>query len=99
MDSITDPIEVIENVYHLAWFPDSKKIAYLRGWKIEEDDHLDEFRDLVVQRLADRQSTTIQRSYRSSYYGSRIRIFVTADGCRLIVQDEQSFMTWDVSEL
>ncbi len=97
-DDIMDPIEIIENVYHLAWFPDSKKVAYLQGWKIEEDGHLDEFRNLVVQCLANRQSTTIHRAYKSSY-NSRIRIFVTADGCRLIVQDKVSFLTWDVSDL
>ncbi len=100
MDNITDPIEVIENVYYLAWFPGSKKIAYLRVWKVEEDasEHLDEFGDLVVQCLANRQSTTIHRSYKRCYCGP-IRIFVTADGCRLIVQDQESFMTWDVSDL
>ncbi|SJL09166.1 uncharacterized protein ARMOST_12542 [Armillaria ostoyae] len=100
MDNITDPIEVIENVYYLAWFPDSRKIAYLQVWKVEEDasEHLDEFGDLVVQCLANRQSTTIHRLYKSNYCRP-IRIFVTADGCRLIVQDQESFMTWDVSDL
>ncbi len=36
-DNITEPIEVVENVHDLAWFPDSKKFAYLRDWKFEED--------------------------------------------------------------
>ncbi len=95
MGNIMDPIEVVENVHDLAWFPDSKKFAYLRDWKREED--IDGWSwDVVVRRPASRQSTTIHHSYGIANHR---RIFVTADGCRLITQDERSFMTWDVSDL
>ncbi len=91
---ITDPIEVIENVYALAWFPDSKRIAYLRGWK---DTFSYEFWDLVVRRPASSQCATIYRSYGYSEGGRRI--LITADGSRLVTQDPESFRTWDVSDL
>ncbi len=96
MGSITDPIDVIENVYNLVWFPDSKKFAYLRDWEYEEEDMKQQSWDVVVRRPESRQSTTIHRS--DGYIVYR-RIFVTADGCRLITQDSYSFMTWDVSDL
>ncbi|KAK0235107.1 hypothetical protein EDD85DRAFT_954627 [Armillaria nabsnona] len=94
MDNITDPIAVVENAWGFTWFPDSKKFAYLRSWKAEK--LWDGSWDLVVQYPASRQSTTIHRSYRSA---DHCRIFVTADGRRLITPDEISFRTWDVSDL
>ncbi len=54
------------------------------------------FVDVVVRRPASRQSTLI---HHSKDYDEHCRIFVTADGCRLITQDGKSFMTWDVSDL
>ncbi len=92
-DNIMEPIEVVENVYDLAWFPDSKKFAYIRDWKY---DGVECSWDVVVRCPASRQSTTIHHS--EDIYSYR-RIFVTADGCRLITQDDRSFMTWDVSDL
>lgn len=95
---ITDPIEVVKNVYNLVWFPDSNRIAYLRGWK-GENKGWDGSWDLIVQRPWCRQCTTIHRSGGHSTDYTIPRVFVTADGSRLITQDEESFMTWDVSEL
>ncbi len=91
-NNITEPIEVVENVYDLVWFPDSKRFAYIwkhvgAGWRQW---------DVVVRRPASRQSTTI---HHSEGFVDHRRIFVTADGCRLITQDDESFMTWDVSDL
>ncbi len=93
-DNIMEPIEVVENVYDLAWFPDSKKFAYIRDWKY--DGAVCSW-DVVVRRPASRQSTTIHHS--EGFDTTHCRIFVTADGCRLITQDDESFMTWDVSDL
>ncbi len=93
-DNITEPIEVVENVYDLAWFPDSKRFAYIRDWKEVSGEWPS--RDVVVRRPASRQSTTI---HHSKCFGNHRRIFVTADGCRLITHDDELFMTWDVSDL
>ncbi len=95
-DNITEPIEVVENVYDFAWFPDSKKFAYLQDWTYNRYSGWSSW-DVVVQRPASRQSTMIHHS--EGFGTTHCRIFVTADGCRLITQDEQSFMTWDVSDL
>ncbi len=95
MDSITDPIEVIENVHDLVWFPDSMKFAYIRDWTQPKNSYY-VWWDVVVQCPMSRQSTMIHHSYGIANHR---RIFVTADGCRLITQDDDSFMTWDVSDL
>ncbi len=90
------------------WFPDSKRIAY-----IQKFEHAKKFYDLVVQRLAGGQITTIHRWYYSLGF---TRILVTPDGSRVITithddlgdeskwlkaieSDECAFRTWDVSDL
>ncbi|PBK59540.1 hypothetical protein ARMSODRAFT_775903 [Armillaria solidipes] len=84
----------------VTWFPDSKRIAYLRRWRCE---HVlcDECCDLVVQRLASGQITTIHRWCLG--YARISKILVTPDGSRVITcdqtRDQCEFRTWDVSDL
>ncbi len=78
----------------LAWFPDSKRIAYIQSWQCEHG-LCGECRDLVVQRLASSQITTIHRWYNYAH----CKVLVTPDGSRLITQDDKSSRTWDVSDL
>ncbi|SJL09130.1 uncharacterized protein ARMOST_12506 [Armillaria ostoyae] len=94
----------LQDARGVTWFPDSKRIAYFRSWQCEHG-LCDECCDLVVQRLANNQITTIHRWYENSNRSvSDVQapdISVTPDGSgsRVITQDEESFRTWDVSDL
>ncbi len=83
----------------VTWFPDSKRIAYFRSWQCGHK-LCDNCYDLVVQRLATSQITTIYRWYRGSFVYPKV--LVTPDGSRVITHDDSgtnSFWTWDVSDL
>ncbi|KAK0235092.1 hypothetical protein EDD85DRAFT_967501 [Armillaria nabsnona] len=93
----------LKDMENLAWFPDSKQIAYLRSWRCDhEHEHGDECYDLVVQCLASGQITTIHRWY--SMNVPYCKVSVTPDGARVITlverrPDRCEFWTWDVSDL
>ncbi|KAK0437749.1 uncharacterized protein EV420DRAFT_1486915 [Desarmillaria tabescens] len=87
------PIKV-GDVKCLTWFPDSDQIVYLRRWHCGHQ-HCHKCYDLVVQRLMSGQSTMINRWYEGSVHN----ILVTADGSKVITQDNESFRTWDISDL
>ncbi|SJL09152.1 uncharacterized protein ARMOST_12528 [Armillaria ostoyae] len=92
----------LKDTNDLAWFPDSKRIAYLQSWQC---DHIHKYGekccDLVVQCLASGQITTINRW--CLHYTSRSKILVTPNGSRVITCDQTSdqceFRTWDVLDL
>ncbi|KAK0235077.1 hypothetical protein EDD85DRAFT_954607 [Armillaria nabsnona] len=82
----------------VAWFPDSKWIAYFRSWQCGYR-LCDKCHDLVVQCLASGQITTIHRWY---YTGDKFhKVLITPDGSRLIIHEQKNdlFWTWDVSDL
>ncbi len=91
----------LKDTSHLTWFPDSKRIAYLRSWRCTHGLSCDECYDLVVQHLASGQITTIHRWY--SDFALLNKILVTPDGSRVITckqtSDQCEFRTWDVSDL
>ncbi len=82
-----------------AWFPDSKRIAYIQSWQCEHG-LCGECCDLVVQRLASGQITTIHRWYNYA----DCAVLVTPDGSRVVTNlvggsKQCEFRTWDVSDL
>ncbi|PBK89090.1 hypothetical protein ARMGADRAFT_351832 [Armillaria gallica] len=93
----------LKDTRNLAWFPDSKRIAYLRSWQCDHDhEHDDKCYDLLVQCLASGQITTIHRWYNVDT--PYCKVFVTPDGARVITHDKRridqcEFWTWDVSDL
>ncbi|PBK89107.1 hypothetical protein ARMGADRAFT_1115380 [Armillaria gallica] len=93
-------IRDLKDTSRLAWFPDSKRIAYLRSLRCDHEHHNGECCDLVVQCLASGQITTIHRWYNIEvlYY----KVFVTPDGASLVITHKEGmkseFRTWDVSD-
>ncbi|KAK0440357.1 hypothetical protein EV421DRAFT_796917 [Armillaria borealis] len=89
---------ILTDARGLAWFPDSKRIAYIQSWQCEHGLCVRCY-DLVVQCLASGQITTIHRWYSST----DCKVLVTPDGSRVITCDQGSdqceFKTWDVSDL
>ncbi|SJL09140.1 uncharacterized protein ARMOST_12516 [Armillaria ostoyae] len=101
----------LKDARNLVWFPDSKRIAYIRSWQCEHG-FCNRCCDLVVQRLPSGQITTIHHWY---YWGFQIacisKILVTPDGMRVITItwcefkdlsdkfNKFTFRTWDVSDL
>ncbi len=96
----------LQDVRDVTWFPDSERIAYFRSWQCEHG-LCDKCCDLVVQRLASNQITTIHRWYAATdgqvlthgHIPHDISVTPDGSGSRVITQDEESFRTWDVSDL